>query len=157
MSVGRVVGLQRSGGGVPKLPVERADVHLSGMVGDWQRDRRHHGGPDRALCLYSAELIEALRAEGHPAAPGAMGENVTIADVDWSEMQPGVRLRIGTVEMEITSFASPCSTIAGAFVDGKFTRASEKVRAGWSRVYVRILREGTIVLGDRVDVSMLSP
>lgn len=152
-ALGTVVGLQRSGGGVPKLPVERAEIHLPGMVGDWQRDRRHHGGPERALCLYSAELIEALRLEGHPSAAGAMGENVTISGLDWSRLQPGARLTVGTVEMEITSFAAPCSTIAGAFIDGRFTRANEKVHPGWSRVYARIVCEGVIALGDSVAIT----
>ncbi|MDB4917323.1 MAG: domain containing protein [Gemmatimonadetes bacterium] len=155
MSVGRVVGLQRSGGGVPKLPIERAEVQLTGIVGDWQRDRRYHGGPDRALCLYSAELIGALRVEGHPVWPGAMGENVTIEGLDWAVMQPGARLRIGTVVLEITNFAPPCNTISGAFTDGRFKRASEKVHPGWSRVYARIIREGVIVLGDQAE--LLSP
>jgi MOSC domain-containing protein YiiM len=147
-----VVGLQRSGGGVPKLAVERADVRYSGMDGDWQRERRYHGGPDRALCLYSMELIEALTAEGHPIWPGAVGENVTLAGIDWREVQPGIRLRIGGVEVEVTAFASPCRTISGAFLDGRSVRISEKVHPGWSRVYVRILREGTVDVGDSAAI-----
>lgn len=148
----RVVGLQRSGGGVPKLPIQRASVHATGIEGDWQRNRKHHGGPDRALCLYSKALLDALVAEGHPASPGAMGENVTIVGLDWSGMQPGVRLRIGTVEAEVTDFACPCQKIARAFRDGEFTRVSEKVHPGWSRVYARVLRAGEIALGDEVEM-----
>lgn len=153
----RVVGLQRSGGGVPKLPIERAVVHASGMDGDWQRNRTHHGGPDRALCLYSMDLLDALTAEGHAASPGALGENVTIGGLKWSAMQPGVRLLIGSVETEITAFAWPCTTIAGAFRDGDFTRVSEKLHPGWSRVYARILRAGEIVLGDGVEILAVTP
>ncbi|HSE06328.1 MAG TPA: hypothetical protein VLK35_19425 [Methylomirabilota bacterium] len=40
-----------SPGGVPKLPVSSARVTALGLEGDAQRDREHHGGPDRALCL----------------------------------------------------------------------------------------------------------
>jgi MOSC domain-containing protein YiiM len=148
---GRVASLQRSGGGVPKLPVERAKVELTGMVGDWQRDRRHHGGPDRALCLYSVELLDALRAEGHPVSAGSMGENVTMSGIDWRSLVPGVRLRIGTVDVEITDYAAPCTTIRNSFKDNEFTRASQKRHPGWSRVYVRILREGEIAPGDEVS------
>lgn len=145
---GFVAGLQRSGGGVPKLPVAHAAVGLGGMEEDWQQNRRYHGGPDRALCLYSMELIDALAAEGHPISPGAIGENVTLAGIDWREVRPGVRLRMGTVEAEVVSYADPCRTIAGAFIGGRFVRASEKVNPGWSRVYVRILRAGAIAVGD---------
>lgn len=145
---GRVVGLQRSGGGVPKLPVDHVPVLLSGMEGDWQRDRRHHGGPDRALCLYSSDLIAVLAAEGHPIAAGTAGENVTIAGLDWRAMQPGVRLTIGTTLVEITDFAAPCRTIRESFLEERFTRISEKLYPGWSRVYARVLREGVVCIGD---------
>jgi MOSC domain-containing protein YiiM len=81
-----------------------------------------------------------------------LGENVTIAGLDWALVRPGVRLRIGGVNAEVTGYASPCAQIAGAFRDGVFTRVGQKVNPGWSRVYVRILREGTIAVGDAVLV-----
>lgn len=152
---GRVVGLQRSGGGVPKMGVERTRVLLTGMEGDWQRDRRHHGGPDRALCLYSMELIDALVAEGHPIAPGTVGENVTIEGVDWRDMRPGARVTIGTVEVELTDFAAPCRTIRESFAGERFKRISEKLYPGWSRVYARVTKEGEIEVGDAVRVDAL--
>lgn len=149
---GQVAGLQRSGGGVPKLPIERAIVHLAGMEGDRQRNRKFHGGPDRALCLYSLELLDALGREGHPAGAGRMGENVTISGIDWRLVQPGARMSIGRVEAEVTAFAAPCRNIAGAFLGGEFTRVSEKVHTGWSRVYARVLRAGEIAIGDEVEI-----
>ena len=151
-AAGRVVGLQRSGGGVPKRAVEEAQVTFAGMEGDWQRNRKHHGGPDRALCIYSMELIQALAAEGHPITPGSTGENVTIAGIDWRLMQPGVVLEIGGATVELTAFAVPCRTIEGSFLGGRSVRISEKLYPGWSRVYARVLAEGAISLGDRVDV-----
>jgi MOSC domain-containing protein YiiM len=148
--VGRVVGLQRSGGGVPKLPVEAALVGPGGLEGDRQRNRQFHGGPDRALCLYAQERLDALAAEGHPVSPGALGENVTIAGLPWSEVRPGTRLRIGAVDVEVTSYASPCKNIAYAFMDGEVTRVGQKLNPGWSRVYVRVAGEGRIAVGDPV-------
>jgi MOSC domain-containing protein YiiM len=149
---GRVVGLQRSAGGVPKLPVDRAMVKAGGMEGDRQRDRRFHGGPMRALCLYSLERIDALAAAGHPVVPGALGENVTIAGLWWDEIRPGVRLLIGEVEAEVTAYSAPCTNIAYAFADGGFARVGQKLNPGWSRVYARIVTEGTIAVGDAVQV-----
>jgi len=150
---GRVTGLQRSSGGVPKLPVERALVRFGGMEGDWQRNRKYHGGPDRALCLYSQEHLEALAAEGHPVGPGALGENVTIGGLPWEQVMPGARLRLGLVDVEVTGFAAPCSKIAHCFADGTFTRIADKVNPGWSRVYVRIVGEGEIAVGDSVTLA----
>ena len=150
---GRVTGLQRSNGGVPKLPVESAAVGVQGMEGDRQRNRRFHGGPDRALCLYSQERIDALVAEGHLLAPGVVGENVTIAGLPWEQVRPGRRLTLGEVEVEVTSFTAPCENIAPAFLDGRFVRISQKVHPGWSRVYVRVLREGALHVGDAVHLQ----
>lgn len=152
LASGVVRSLQRGGGGVPKGRVERARVRSGGMEGDRQANRRFHGGPDRALCLYSRERLDALAAEGHPVDAGSLGENVTIADLDWALMRPGVRLRIGEVEAEVTSYAAPCRQIAAAFRDAEFTRVGQKANPGWSRVYVRILREGEIAVGDEVTV-----
>lgn len=150
---GVVASLQRSTGGVPKLPIDAAEVGKGGLDGDWQRNRKYHGGPDRALCLYSLELIQALSAEGHPIVPGSAGENVTIAGVDWRVMRPGARLAIAGVELELTSFAAPCKTISGSFTDGRSVRISEKLHPGWSRVYARVHIPGQIRVGDRVSVA----
>ena len=150
---GRITGLQRSNGGVPKLPVESAAVSGQGMEGDRQRNRRFHGGPDRALCLYSQERIDALGAEGHPIVRGAVGENVTIAGLPWEDVRPGARLTLGDVEVEVTSFTSPCANIEGAFLEGRFARISQKVHPGWSRVYVRVRRGGSLRVGDPVRLT----
>lgn len=150
---GRITGLQRSDGGVPKRPVEVATVHTNGMEGDRQRNLGLHGGPDRALCLYSQERIDALAAEGHPIVRGAVGENVTIAGIPWDHVQPGARLTLGEVEVEVTAYTTPCRTIVAAFHDERSTRISQMKHPGWSRVYVRILREGALHVGDRVTLQ----
>jgi MOSC domain-containing protein YiiM len=149
---GRVTGLHRSAGGVPKLPVDRVMVRAAGMEGDKQRNRRFHGGPDRALCLYSQERLDALATEGHPVSPGALGENVTIFGLPWDDVRPGARLRIGAVQAQVTGFASPCRNITGGFLNGAITRVGQKVNPGWSRVYVRVLSKGLIAVGDPVTL-----
>ncbi|KAB8141500.1 MOSC domain-containing protein [Chloroflexia bacterium SDU3-3] len=138
-------------GGVPKLAVASAMVTSAGVRGDRQRDLVHHGGPDRAVCLYAQERIAALNAEGHGIAPGTTGENLTVQGVDWDAVQLGDRLRIGAgVVLEITGYASPCQNIAGSFSEGAFTRISQKLHPGWSRLYARVLAEGEVRAGDAV-------
>jgi MOSC domain-containing protein YiiM len=150
---GRIVSLNRSRGGVPKLPVDEAFVSANGMDGDRQRDRRFHGGPERALSLYSLDLIDQLALEGHPIAPGTAGENVTIAGLDWTTMRPGASLRLGDIHIELTAFAAPCKTIRLNFLGEDFKRISQKLYPGWSRVYARVMKEGLIRVGDPVSVG----
>src|SRR5207244_4281869 len=114
-----------------------------GIEGDAVANRRVHGGPDRALCLYSLERIDALRAEGHGIFPGAIGENVTIERVPWERVVPGVRLALGECVAEVTTFATPCSTTA-PFVGGDLRRYHQEHAPGWSRVYARVAREGRL-------------
>jgi MOSC domain-containing protein YiiM len=92
---GRIVQINVPSGGVPKRPVPRARVTRSGLEGDAHRDTEHQGGLDRALCLFSVERIEALQAEGHPVEPGALGENLTVAGLDWARAQLDDFLRLG--------------------------------------------------------------
>jgi MOSC domain-containing protein YiiM len=145
--------LNCSRGGVPKLPVEEARLTRDGLAGDRQAKPFIHGGPERALSLYSLELIERLRVEGHPISPGSAGENVTVAGLDWSRLSPGTRLRIGDeVVVEITKYANPCRTITQSFAGGDFKRISQKLRPGESRLYARVLSEGIVRAGQRVCV-----
>ena len=155
----KIHSLNISNGGVPKLAIERCEVRVRGLAGDRQRDRRYHGGPDRAVSLYSLELIEALTAEGHAIAPGALGENLTVAGADWSRMTPGLVLEAGKVMLELTSYAAPCANLRRYFSDGRFARVSEKLHPGWSRLYARVLREGALEVGDalRVRSPSLAP
>ena len=149
----RIVQVSISCGGVPKLAVPEARVTCLGLDGDHHRHHEHHGGPERAVCLFSLEQIEALRSEGHDVAPGALGENITIEGLDWTRVVPGARLRLGPdVLLEITRYTSPCTNVRLAFRDGDYARVSEKHNPGWSRVYARVLEAGTIRPGDVVEL-----
>lgn len=147
----RIFQLNRSPGGIPKLAISEAVVTELGMVGDDHNFPNIHGGPERALCLFSLDRILELQREGHAIFPGAVGENVTISGLDWNLMTPGQRLTLGDeVLIEITTYTSPCNSIEHFFVDGKYQRISQKVHAGYSRVYARVLRPGRLIVGQQV-------
>jgi len=148
----RIHSINVSDGGVPKLPRDACAMRVGGLEGDRQRDLENHGGPDRAVSLYSIELIEALQAEGHPIAPGTIGENLTLAGLDWKALVPGLQIEVGEVVIQLTRHAAPCQIIAGSFRDGRVVRVSEKLNPGWSRFYARVLKEGTLRTGDRVRI-----
>ncbi|MGE0643212.1 MAG: MOSC domain-containing protein [Nitrospira sp.] len=143
-----------SDGGVPKLPVLEAKVGELGLEGDRQRNLKYHGGPDRAVCLYSLELIERLQDEGHPIDPGSSGENLTLSGLEWDLVEPGVRFTIGPgVQLEVTSYTTPCSLNGRWFRDEDFSRISQKFYPGWSRVYARVLQGGIVRPGDVVTIE----
>jgi MOSC domain-containing protein YiiM len=151
--LGSVVQVNVSGGGVPKSASRHAVVDRHGIVGDVQAERLHHGKPMQALSLWSAEVIDSLRADGHSVYPGAAGENVTVAGVDWSTIRPGVRLTIGDVVAEISSFATPCVKNARWFQDRDFRRIDHTRNPGTSRAYAWVVRGGSVAPGDPVIIE----
>jgi MOSC domain-containing protein YiiM len=151
---GTVHQLSISPGGVPKLPVPSARIEREGLAGDGH-DSRNHGGPDRAVCLFSLEVIEHLRGEGHPVFPGSAGENITVSGVDWSRVGPGGRFVFdGGVELEVLAFTRPCAKIRGSFQKGEFDRIRQEEHPGQSRVYARVVQEGEMMLGEGVRYTM---
>jgi MOSC domain-containing protein YiiM len=150
MLAGTIVQLSRSRGGVPKHAIAEADVTWLGLDGDWQKNRKLHGGPDRALCLFAIEIIERLQAEGHPIAAGSTGENLTVRGVDWAALRAGDQLVLGErARIELTELTTPCKTIIRSFADGKFLRLREPAMSRW---YARVLVEGPVRVGDPVVV-----
>ena len=150
---GKIHQLNVSRGGVPKEPIASAQVGELGLEGDAHRGQGH-GGPERAVCIYSLELIERLRAEGHPIVPGAIGENVTLMGVDFEVVTPGAWLHLGPeVVLEVTRYTTPCVNIAAAFKDGDFSRVLHRDHPGESRVYAKVIQGGRLTTGDDVRVS----
>ena len=150
---GRIVQISVSNGGVPKQAVPSARITEGGVEGDRQANPEIHGGPERAVCLFSMERIRDLQREGHAIVPGAVGENVTVEGVDWDAVLPQSRILLGEeVALEVTRYTSPCVSIKSAFRGGEYSRISQKAHAGWSRVYARVLVPGTVRAGDAVRV-----
>jgi len=144
---GSVAGIFLSGGGVPKRPVPSADVTFAGLTGDRQATRRHHGRPWQALCLWSADVVASFASAGHPIYAGAAGENLSLAGIAWALVRPGVRLRIGEVLCEVSTYSIPCRNNAQWFSDRRFDAIHHS--QGWvSRVYATVLEPGSIAVGD---------
>jgi MOSC domain-containing protein YiiM len=146
-SEGTVAQLSVSSGGLPKLPIEAADVTWKGMAGDRQAVRVHHGRPWQALCIWSTEVIDDFRRQGHPLEPGRAGENITITGLSWPDVRAGVRLLVGQVLCEVSAYTLPCRTNKRWFIDGDFNVMHHE-RGPVSRVYATVLEPGRIAAGD---------
>jgi MOSC domain-containing protein YiiM len=146
---GVLAQLNISPGGMPKLPIDAARVTFEGVPGDWQRDRRYHGGPDRAICLFSEELYAWLRAEhGIDLANGSIGENLTTRGIDLLALAPQARLRVGSdCIIEITDVRIPCRNLNRW--DPKLLKVIQG-RSGW---VAKVVAEGDVKPGDAIEVT----
>ncbi|MEO0492664.1 MAG: MOSC domain-containing protein [Actinomycetota bacterium] len=150
---GAVAQVNASDGGVPKRSVEWGHVGFGGLDGDRQATRRHHGRPWQAICLYSADVIEALRAEGHPIESGSTGENLTLSGIDWAQLRAGLVIEIGEIRLRLSAPAVPCAKNRPFFAEGDVKRMDHDRHPGWSRWYASVLQPGDIATGDEVVIS----
>jgi len=151
---GRVVQVNVSPGGVPKRPVATARVGPLGLDGDAHDHSWVHGGPHRAVALFGIEAIQRVQADGHPGVvPGAVGENLTTEGIELARLPVGTRLAVGAdVVLEISGPANPCDVIKGAFTAGRSGRISILLHPDDSRMYARVLAEGSVRPGDAIRV-----
>ena len=139
-------------GGVPKPSVDSIDVRFNGVLGERIRDTKHHGGPNRAVCILSNQTLEFLQDQGHPIDGGSTGENLLL-DVEEEALEPGVRLKFSHVELEITSPAPPCKTIQASFTNGDFKQLSHKLNSQRTRWYAQVIQEGIIHVEEAVEIN----
>lgn len=147
---GTLLQVNVSNGGMPKRPVLTAHVTSAGIEGDRQRNKKYHGGPDRAVCLYSAELYDEMRSLGAAMSHGDVGENFTTGGFDLSALKPGDRLTVGGAAgclIEIVDVRIPCSQLK---MWHERLPQWIKGRSGW---VARVLREGFVKPGDAIDVE----
>jgi len=145
---GTLVQVSRSKGGMPKLPVKGpVNVSVDGVEGDWQKNRKYHGGPDRAICLFSEELYDALKQKGVEGLfAGAVGENFTTRGVDLQALKKGDRLEVGGCVIQIVDVRVPCTNLK------KWDEDLPGLIVGQSGWVCRVVKEGVVAEGDEVRI-----
>ena len=118
-----------------------------GLSGDQQYDRQGHGGPDRALLMYSADHYPRWREEWgrKDVGPGAFGENLTVSGLNEDTACIGDIYRIGEVRVEVSSPRGPCQNLARRHrIPDLVKVVTQNHRSGW---YLRVLHEGWVESG----------
>jgi MOSC domain-containing protein YiiM len=135
-----------------KHPVEgRVPIRGVNLRGDDQADRTVHGGPDKAVYAYAAEDTEWWEAQlGRRLGPGAFGENLTIRGLPVSEAVIGEQWAVGTALLQVSQPRLPCFKLGLRMGDPHFLKRFASV--GRPGAYHRVLREGEIAAGDRIEV-----
>ncbi len=141
-------------GGVPKLPIDKAEIKFQGVEGDFNRFRTEkiNSIGTRAVTLFSLEQIEKLKSEGHAIDVGTTGENITVEGIDWPTLEVGARMMIGEAVIELSEPTAPCSKIGKSFIDGAFSRIDHELELGWSRWSASVIEEGLVEVGNQVII-----
>jgi MOSC domain-containing protein YiiM len=139
--------------GIYKLPVAGAvEIKRLGIEGDAVCDVKHHGGPDQAIYVYGGADYEWWSKElGRELSPGTFGENLTISDLASLDFNVGDTLHIGGVTLQVTAPRIPCGTFATRMGDSQWVKKFR--RAERPGLYCRVIEEGTVNIGDVVQVE----
>ena len=142
--------------GLPKRAVPELFVSAAGAAGDFNRYRAEKldGDRDQALLLMTQDLLDTLRSEGWPVERGDLGENLTLGGVPESSLAPGVRLRLGQVELEISKACDPCTeTYSLPYIGPERGPAFVRALVGRRGWYARVRREGRLDLTTPVELE----
>jgi len=125
---------------------EAVALDVEGFVGNAQADLKNHGGRDKAVLLLPAKNYALLGLE---PTYGFLGENLTLLDLDETQVSVGDRLKVGEVLLEVTQPRSPCWKLSALTDNPHFTRQyAESGRVGF---YCRVLQSGKVVSGDTIE------
>jgi MOSC domain-containing protein YiiM len=139
-----------------KRPVPSAMLRRANFDGDRQADLKHHGGPDKAVCVYSFEHYPFWEETlGVPLAPGAFSENLTIASLRESEVRLGDTFRAGQALVQLSQPRQPCSKLAGRHARADLPDLIH--RTSFSGFYLRVLEEGMVRSGDAFELVARHP
>ncbi len=156
---GRIEAIVVRPGPGQRRPVARAALSRAGGVagdhwakGCWLSTEDGAPHPDVQICMMSARCIRAIA--GEPENWPAAGDNLFI-DMDLSpdNLPPGTRVAMGSAELVITEV--PHNGCQG-FIDRFGRDACVFVNTGPGKalrlrgIYGRVVRDGTVSVGDRV-------
>jgi MOSC domain-containing protein YiiM len=127
-------------------PVWLSETNLKG---DGQADLKHHGGPDRALLLYTAEHYPDWEDRfGRPLGYGSFGENFTVSESNEKEVCIGDRWQSDDIEIEVSQPRLPCFKLARRLdMPGLNLEVVAKRNGGW---YARTLKTGLVEQGQKL-------
>jgi MOSC domain-containing protein YiiM len=137
---------------IDKRPVAgRVEVGRLGLGGDEQVDKPAHGGPEQALYAYAREDLDWwVEQLGRELPGGVFGENITTAGLDVTGALIGEIWDMGTARVQVTAPRIPCVVFAGWMDDRHWVkRFADARRPG---AYLRVLCEGVVGAGDRVEM-----
>ena len=134
--------------GIRKQPVsEPARLGSPGFEGDGVADKKHHGGPDKAVCVYSTEHYRYWeKSLGIKLPPAAFGENFSVSDLHEEDICIGDIFQAGTAIVQVSQPRQPCKTLAARY--GRNDMVKLVVESGRTGFYFRVLYEGIVKRGD---------
>ena len=128
-------------------------INSFGFIDDTQSDKAVHGGVDKAICVYSQKYYDFFNEKHHLNLPlCAFGENLTINNLDDSEICLGDRFQCGEAIFEVSQPRQPCWKISS--IIGIKNLTSLLVKEHKTGFYFRVIKGGTIRYNDSLKLIL---
>jgi len=152
----RIGNLTKLGGtetltGIHKREIDSGYLGVNGLNDDQQGDKRHHGGPEKALHHFASDHYARLRNElPEPAAghclPGAFGENLVTEGFTEADVCAGDIFKLGGALVQVSQPRQPCWRLNLRFgIPDMSLRLQNSPGTGW---YYRVLQPGVVSKSD---------
>ena len=143
--------------GICKKPVDGPRLLTKqGFEGDGVGDLKHHGGSDKAVCVYSIDHYPWWeRVLGITLPQAAFGENLSVEGMREEDVCIGDIYRIGTTEVQVSQPRQPCKTLAARY--GREDFVKQVVDSGRTGFYFKVINEGRVQAGDEITLVQRDP
>ncbi|WP_128894028.1 MOSC domain-containing protein [Longirhabdus pacifica] len=126
------------------------------IEGNEQQDKEHHGGADKAICVYCADHYPYWEnLLGTPLGSAAFGENLTVRGMTEKVVHIGDIYQLGSAIVQVTQPREPCANIAVKW--NRDSIVKEMIESGFTGFYLRVLQEGEISSDDALVTYELDP
>ena len=140
--------------GIFKLPVKHPIfLDIEDVENDVVVDRRYHGGIDQAVYGYSEDHYKYWKGL-YPNLDweyGMFGENLTISNLEETEIHVGSIYKLGETILEVTKPREPCMKLGLRFGTQKILKQFwNETKSG---IYFKILKTGNVEIGDELTLN----
>lgn len=118
------------------------------VKGDAICDKKHHGGVDQAVYGYSLKHYDYFK-KLYPNLDfelGIFGENLTIDDLDETQLHQGDTFKVGDAILEVTVQRNPCMKLGVRFNDMNIVK--QFWNSTFCGVYFKVVQTGFVKAGD---------
>ncbi|AAS41388.1 MULTISPECIES: MOSC domain-containing protein [Bacillus] len=143
--------------GINKKQVKEP-VYLSFVKfnGDGQADLVHHGGVDKAVCVYTGDHYPYWEKElNQNLVYGAFGENITVSGMREEDVCIGDTFELGQAIVQVTQPRQPCFKLAKKYNIPKLPLYFQET--GYTGFYFRVLKEGWVSSVDTLKRLQSDP
>lgn len=139
-----------------KQAADEAFLSVDGFKGDGIADTKHHGGPDRAVCMYSEEHYALWEKQfSCTLSPSTFGENLTVGGMLEDKVCIGDIYQVGDAVIQVTQGRVPCSTISQR--TGLPGLMKEMIKTGLTGYLCRVVEEGMVHSNSTITLLQRDP